>query len=211
VSSLFAFRESQLKHLVEHVERVINAQDMPRWAQLWSRLGAIRPVQYLTGTLRMDFIHYELDIALDETHPPQPGSKEHKRLVRFIVWSQAIQRVELAESKWHVHFPELPSTFPELNLSESEEYYALGDLVFTNGAMPDGLETLDEYPDVTTNWIPLDSVQHLCALERNERLLQEVSKHPARTTFARDFAALKSMLEMSEQIGCSVYWWAPGT
>jgi hypothetical protein len=158
----------------------------------------------------------EYDLAngpSSEAWLPTPGSKEHLLFLRRLIQSLAACRIVLNETKWHVAFPRLSDDEAGVEVSESEEYEALGSHVFTTGVMPNGLEFLDETPDVATNWVSSKSVKNLWSLERAEGLLQAAGAHmaKARLPLGTDFLQIRALLELGSQSGWALYLWDPGS
>jgi hypothetical protein len=144
---------------------------------------------------------------------PGPGSKELTHLLRAVAWGVILHRTEITENKWHVHFPGLSDEVAGCELETSEEYEDLGRTVFCRGAMPSGLEYLDEFPDVRTNWISTDSVRRLWHLETEEGFLKGAGERMQQlgVPLGHDFVALRSLLQVAELAGWSLYMWEPGT
>lgn len=213
---LMAFQERRVTGAARSLGEIIERHDLERWRALWPRLGALEsPIRYLLGALPADFLGqgYALLEGLSSDCMPEAGSDQSREFLRFVVWSHAIHTVGIVESKWHVAFPDLAGARPALSLQGSQEYAALGELVFTQGAAPPGLECLDQSPRYTTNWISLDSVRRLSQLENSEHLLQRLGDELQTEQFplGADLLALRRLLDFADLAGWSLYLWSPGS
>jgi hypothetical protein len=207
MGALFAFREGELLRATVAIGPVLDAGDAKAWKELWPGLGL---AWNLPRVLR------DADLgggAPGEAWLPAPRSTEHMRFFRELARSLAACRIGLEETRWHVCFPELSDDGAGFAVSESEEYEALGQQLFTSGAMPAGLELLDERPDVTTNWVSAKSVMRLWDLERTERLLQTAGSHMAKAglPLGTDFLQIRALLGVGSQNGWALYLWDPGS
>ncbi|MGE0454892.1 MAG: hypothetical protein AB7O37_09700 [Vicinamibacteria bacterium] len=203
MGALFAFREGSLLRVAAAVAPLLATRDEGAWRKLWPGLA-----------LAWDLPVVLRDADLPGPAPaaswlPGPHASEHQQFLRALARSLAASRTELQETKWHVTFPELSDEEAGCELGDSDEYEALGQHVFTAGAMPAGLEFLAE-PNVATNWVSAATVKRLWDLERTEGLLLAAGSQ-MNTPLGRDFLNLRALLQIGQHSGWALYLWDPGS
>ena len=197
---LYAFDERALNDKSNRLRRVIDESDRDEWRLFWQESGAA-------------ITNWGAPERLSAIVLPEPHSKERDQVLRVAAHASSLKRAELWEKHWHVHYPELSDEEAGFEVSESAAYEAIGDEIFTVGSVPDALGFLNEYPNITTNWVSAKSVAQLWRLEQDEGFLATAGA----TLFARgtplghDLLAVRGMLEYCAQREAALYLWDPGT
>jgi hypothetical protein len=198
---LYAFDEQALVQTLSEVKQVVNTQDRGAWRSFWHHRG--EAIVNLGGVPE----------HLGEERLPEPHAKGLLQILRATAHVSSLRRAELWEKAWHVQYPELSDEEAGFEVSESAEYEAIGQHVFAVGAMPPGLEFLDEQPAVATNWIGGRSVSRLWQMEEEEGFLAAAGAHLAArgTPLGHDLLAVRGMLEFAAPRGAALYLWDPGS
>jgi hypothetical protein len=197
---LYGIDERELRRAVDTIKQAVQSRDDAAWRSFWQSHKA-------TGGAcgAVD--------AILQRAVPEPDSGELVVAMRVAARAVASRTAELWEKAWHVHYPDLSDEEAGFEVSESEEYEAVGRHVFAVGAPPQGLEFLNEHPDVATNWVSFTAVGRLWQLEQEERMLATVGAAlSARgTPLGHDLLVVRGMLEFCASSGAGLYLWDPGT
>jgi hypothetical protein len=195
---LLALDEAQLRSSSAELARIVADQDDARWQAFWR--------QRLPKAAMWAALDSATEIAL-----PPPGATL-VRLLRAAARGSALRQVELVESAWHVHYPQLSDDDAGFEVSESEEYEAVGLHLYATSAMPSGLEFLDETPDAATNWVSPEAVRALWRFEQREGMLATAGQHMSArgVPLGHDLLSIRDMLEFAVSRDAALQLWSGG-
>jgi hypothetical protein len=191
---IYALDERTLIQSSTDLRRIIDVPEPAAWHRFWCESGS--------AVVGLGIPEY-----INEDHPPAPHSNDLLYVLRAAARSRSLRQAELWERAWHVHYPELSDQEAGFEVSESAEYEAIGDHVFTVGRLPLGLEFRDEQPDFATNWVGHKAVSRLWEMETEEGFLGTAGANlVARgTPLGHDLLAVRGMLEFGAARGAGLY------